>query len=108
MQDSGAGYRLAYSRVLLARILSEMGRPAAAEAQARAARTWFARWGPTNPRHADAECELGRAQLLQGLTAEGRATLAQCLPVYRGWGLADRGVLKSIERLLKEPATRPS
>ena len=103
MKDSGAGYRLAYSRVLLARILSEMGRPVAAESPARAARAWFARWGPTNPRYADAECELGRAQLLQGLTVEGRATLAQCLPVYRAWGLTDRGVVESIERLLKDP-----
>ncbi len=44
-------------------------------------------WGPTNPRSADAECEPGRAQLLKGLSVEGRTTLARCFPVYRGWGL---------------------
>ncbi len=107
MTDSGAGYVLSYSRVLLARMLSEMGRPAEAESPARAALTWFARWGPGNQRYADAECELGRAQLLQGMVADGRATLARCLPIYRAWGLTDRRVLESIERLFRESA-RPS
>ena len=73
---------------------------------ARAAVEWLERWGPSHPRHAEAACEMGRAQLLQGMTAEGRATLEQCLPVYRAWGQADREVVESLERLLTDSARR--
>ena len=100
------GYVLAISRPLLARILNEIGRSKDAEPPARAAVAWLERWGPSHPRHAEAACEMGRAQLLQGMTAEGRATLEQCLPVYRAWGQADREVVESLERLLADSARR--
>ena len=56
----------------------------------------------TTPAYADAECELGRAQVLQGAIPEGRAALERCLPIYRAWGLADREVVRSLERLLAD------
>ena len=100
------GSVLAFSRPLLARILNEIGRSQDAEPLARAAVEWLERWGPSHPRHAEAACEMGRAQLLQGMTAEGRATLERCLPVYRAWGQADREVVESLERLLADSARR--
>ena len=100
------GSTLAISRPLLARILNEIGRSKEAEPPARAAVAWLERWGPSHPRHAEAACEMGRAQLLQGMTAEGRATLEQCLPVYRAWGQADREVVESLDRLLADTARR--
>ena len=100
------GQVLAISRPLLARILNEIGRSKDAEPPARAAVAWLDRWGPSHPRHAEAACEMGRAQLLQGMTAEGRATLEQCLPVYRAWGQADREVVETLERLLADSARR--
>jgi serine/threonine-protein kinase len=100
------GSVLAISRPLVARMLNEIGRPKDAEPPARAAVEWLERWGPSDPRHAEAACEMGRAQLLQGMTAEGRATLERCLPVYRAWGQADREVVESLERLLADSARR--
>ncbi len=100
------GYVLAISRPLLARMLNEIGRSKDAEPPARAAVEWLERWGPSHPRHAEAACEMGRAQLLQGKTAEGRATLERCLPVYRAWGQADREVVESLDRLLADAARR--
>ena len=100
------GYFLAISRPLLARILNEIGRSQDAEPPARAAVEWLERWGASHPRHAEAACEMGRAQLLQGKMAEGRATLEQCLPVYRAWGQADREVVETLERLLADSAPR--
>ncbi len=104
MKNPNDGYALAFSRVLLARILAEVGRPGQAEPPARAALAWFERWGRDHPGYADAECEVGRAQVLQGAIPEGRATLDRCLPIYRAWGLADREVVRSLERLLAESA----
>ncbi len=106
MKDSNAGYVLAFSRALLARILNEIGRPEGAEPVARAAMAWFGRWGPGHPKHAEAACEVGRAQVLQGLAAEGRATLEGCLPIYRAWGQADRDVVESLERVLADAVRR--
>jgi serine/threonine protein kinase/tetratricopeptide (TPR) repeat protein len=100
MKDPNDGYALAFSRVLLARMLGSTGRPDQAEPPARAALAWFERWGRDHPGYADAECEVGRAQVLQGAIPEGRATLERCLPIYRAWGLADREVVRSLERLL--------
>jgi eukaryotic-like serine/threonine-protein kinase len=100
------GSVLAISRPLLARMLNEIGRPQDAEPLAHAAVEWLERWGPSDPRHAEAACEMGRAQLLQGMTAEGRATLERCLPVYRAWGQADREVVETLERLLADSAHR--
>ena len=85
-----------------AQLLSRMGRPGEAEAPARAALALFERWGRDNPSYAAAECELGRAQVLQGAIAEGSAALARCLPIYRAWGQADREIIESIERVLAE------
>jgi eukaryotic-like serine/threonine-protein kinase len=102
MTDPRAGYVLAFSNVLRARMLVEMGRPGQAESPARAALAWFERWGRDNPNYADAECELGRARMLQGAVLEGRAALERCLPVYRAWGQADRKVVTAIERLLND------
>lgn len=104
MKDPNDGYALAFSRVLLARMLAGMGRPGQAEPPARAALAWFERWGRDHPSYADAECEVGRAQVLQGAIPEGRAALERCLPIYRAWGQADREVVRSLERLLAESA----
>ena len=104
MKDPSDGHVLAYSRIVLARLLSETGRPDAAEPAARAAMAWFERWGPGHPQRANAECEVGRAQVLQGRTAEGRATLEHCVPVYRTWGHADPRSVQSLDRLLTEAA----
>jgi tetratricopeptide (TPR) repeat protein len=99
-KDSNDGFALAFSRILLARILSETGRPAEAETAARAAMVWFERWGRSHPKYADAECEVGRAQLLQGRTSDGWAILERCLSIYRGWGQADPYVVKSLDQAL--------
>ena len=104
MKDPNDGHVLAYSRIVLARILSETGRPDAAEPAARAAAAWFERWGRSHPKFANAECEVGRAQVLQGRTAEGRATLERCLPIYRAWGHADPRSVQSLDRLLADAA----
>jgi serine/threonine-protein kinase len=102
MKDSTAGYPLVLSRLLLGRMLTRLGRPRDAEPPVRAAIAWLERWGPRHPKYADAECELGRAQLLQGLTAEGRATLERCLPIYRAWGQSDSEIVESTEQLLAD------
>ena len=102
MKDPSDGHVLAYSRIVLARLLSETGRPDAAEPAARAAMAWFERWGPGHPQRANAECEVGRAQVLQGRTAEGRATLERCVPIYRAWGHADPRSVQSLDRLLTD------
>jgi tetratricopeptide (TPR) repeat protein len=104
MKDPNDGHALALSRVLLARMLALTGRPDQAERPARAARAWFERWGRDHPAYADAECELARAQVLQGAISEGRAALEGCLPIYRTWGLGDREVVRSLERMLAESA----
>jgi hypothetical protein len=61
---------------------------------------WFARWGPGHFKYAEAECELGRAAILQGLREEGRTRLEHCLPIYRASGQADRDIVRASERLL--------
>ena len=104
MKDPNDGHVLAYSRIVLARLLSETGRPDAAEPVARAATAWFERWGRAHPKFAGAECELGRAQMLQGQTSEGRVTLERCLPIYRAWGHADPHSVRSLDRLLTDGA----
>jgi tetratricopeptide (TPR) repeat protein len=105
MKDSNAGYVLALSRAQFARILNEIGRPEDAEPVARAALAWFERW-PSHPRLAEAACEVGRSQVLQGKPAEGRATLEGCLPSYRAWGQADRDIVESLERVLADAVRR--
>ena len=106
MKESNADGVLASSRVLLARIFNELGQPQAAEPLTRAAVLWFERLGPDHPARAQAACEMGRAQVLQDMTAEGRATLERCLPIYRAWGQAEREVVESFERALADSAHR--
>ena len=72
MKNPNDGYALAFSRVLRGRILIEMGRPGEAEPQVRAALVWFERWGRDHPSYADAECELGRARMLQAPSPRDR------------------------------------
>jgi serine/threonine-protein kinase len=100
MKDAGAAYWLAFSRVVLARMLTRTGQPVEAETAVRAALTWFERWGPANYKYAEAECELGQALVRRGAVADGRAKLERCLPIYRVWGQADSEVIASIERTL--------
>ena len=100
-----AGGRLASSRLLLGRMLDEAGRPADAEPVLAAALRALENLGPTHPQYAEAACELARARLLQHPSEEERRRLRECLPTYRSWGLAERQVVTSLERLL---ATHPS
>ena len=102
MKQPNDGYALAFSRVLRARILVGMGHPDQAEPPLRAALVWFERWGRDHPSYADAECELGRARMVQGAVAEGKAAFERCLPIYKAWGQADREIVESIERLLAD------
>ena len=102
-QDTGG--RLAAVRVLRGRMLTETGRPADAEPALVAALRGFEHHGPTHPLYAEAACELARARLLQHPSEEERRRLRECLPTYRAWGLAERPVVASLERLL---ATGPS
>ena len=104
MRDPADGHVLAYSRIVLARLLSETGRPDAAEPAARAAMAWFERWGSNHPQRANAECEVGRAQVLQGRTMEGRALLEHCVPIDRAWGHADPRSVQSLDGLLTDAA----
>jgi tetratricopeptide (TPR) repeat protein len=101
MTDPGAEPVLAAARLMLGRILIETGRPQDAESPLQAALTWFERFGPSHPRLAETDCELGRAHFLQGSRAEGRARLQRCLPIYREWGQADHEVVAAIDRLLR-------
>ena len=98
-RDSGA--RLAASRLLLGRMLNETGRPVDAEPTLVAALRGVEPLGPTHPQYAEAACELARARLLQQPREEERRRLRECLPTYRSWGLAERQVVTSLERLLK-------
>ena len=92
--------RLAAARLLLGRMLNETGRPADAEPTLVAALGEFEHLGPTHPQYAEAACELARARLLQHPRDEERRRLRECLPTYRSWGLAERQVVTSLERLL--------
>ena len=106
MTDPNAEYPLAFSRVFLARMLNGIGRPEDAASLGSAAMEWFGRRYPDDPKRAEAACEVGRAQMLEGMTAEGRSTLERCLPTYRAWGQADREVVESLERVLADSTRR--
>jgi hypothetical protein len=67
---------------------------------------WFERRYPDDPKRAEAACEVGRAQVLERMTAEGRAALERCLPIYRAWGQAEGDVVASLERVLADSARR--
>jgi serine/threonine-protein kinase len=106
MKDPNAEYALAFSRVFLARMLNGIGRPEDAASLGSAAMEWFERRYPDDPKRAEAACEVGRAQMLEGMTTAGRATLERCLPPYRAWGQADRAVVASLERVLADSTRR--
>jgi len=84
--------------------MNDAGRPERGEPALVAARVWVERYEPAHPRRAEVECELARARILQGRDGGERASLARCLADYRRWGLADRQVVHSIERLLNPGA----
>jgi hypothetical protein len=94
-----AGHPLASARVILGRLLTESGRPAEAETVLAQALTALGDLGAAHPQFAVAACELARSRLLRASTAEERQRLHDCLPVYRGWGLAHREVVLALERL---------
>ena len=91
---------LALARLLHGRTLNEMGRPHEAERALTAVVSYLDDLGPEHPQRAEASCELARARVLQGGRAEDWQRLKQCLPIYRAWGLAEREVVGSLERLL--------
>jgi serine/threonine-protein kinase len=103
MKDANDGYALAFSRIVLGRVLSLTGRPDAAGPPLSDALAWFERWGRLHPKYVEAQCEAARAQVLRGRSEDGRAELERCLPIYRAWGQADPFVVESFERLLATP-----
>ena len=70
---------------------------------------WYEAHGADVSRRAEAACELARARLLQRDSAEERQRLAQCLPVYRAWGLAEPETVRALEsiRLAAVASARP-
>jgi hypothetical protein len=82
--------------LLLARALNDTGRPAEAEPLLAATVLWLERFPADHPRRAEADCERARSRLLQRESAGARATLAQCLPTYRRWGLAEREIIAGL------------
>ncbi len=100
MPESVAAGRLSTARVLLGRMLVEAGRPRDAEPALVSALAYRDRLGPDHPERAEASCELARARLPGPGRTEEWQRLRQCLPIYRTWGLAEREVVASLERLL--------
>jgi hypothetical protein len=80
--------------------LIEIGRPREAEPHLVAALAYFESLGTTHRQYAEASCELARARLLQRHSAEELQRLQQHLPTYRSWGLAEREVVASLDRLI--------
>jgi eukaryotic-like serine/threonine-protein kinase len=80
--------------------LIETGRPAESEAPARQALAALDHLGAQHPKRAGAECLLGWSLVLTDRREAGQATLARCLPLYRGWGLADPTMVAHIDRLM--------
>ena len=102
IKEPNDGYALASARVTLARLLSRMGRPGEVEVLVRAALAMLERRSPNNPSRAMAECELGRAKVLQAQPPrDGPRSRGACRS-YRAWGQADPEIIESLERLLAE------
>jgi hypothetical protein len=100
---------LAMARVLLARALTDTGRPDRAVPLLVAAMDWYGRLALDQPARAGVDCELARARLLHEGDAGQLAVLRRCAPVYRRWGQAETEVAQSFDRLLDrqpEPAAR--
>lgn len=91
---------LAVSRLILGRLLSDIGRPHDAEPVLTKALGGLEQLGPKHPQHAEARCELTRARLLQQPTVADRQRLSECLAIYRTWGLAEREIVVGLERLV--------
>ena len=91
---------LASARLILGRLLSESGRAQESQPTLAGAISGFEHLGPKHPQYAEAVCELARAGLLQRPSAPDRQRLSEFLPIYRTWGLAEREVVASLERLL--------
>jgi hypothetical protein len=105
-QPPAGRHGLANARVILGRPLTESGRPAEAETVLAQALTALTDLGAAHPQFAVAACELARSRLLRASTAEERQRLHDCLPVYRGWGLAHRELVLELERLHAETTAR--
>ena len=100
LPPANAARALAFSRVILGRMLNEIGRPRDGEPILAKALGGFENLGPKHPQYAEALCELTRARVLQGASASDRERVRECLPIYRGWGLAEREVVAGLEALL--------
>ncbi len=100
LPPANAARALAFSRVILGRMLNEIGRPRDGEPILAKALGAFENLGPKHPEYAEALCELTRARVLQGTGASDRKRVRECLPIYRGWGLAEREVVAGLEALL--------
>jgi serine/threonine-protein kinase len=94
-----AAWPRTYSSLILGRMLIESGRPEEAEPLLQRAIAGQQHLDPRHPQRAEAICELARARLLQKSSAEEQRRLAECLPIYRKWGLAERDVVASLDRL---------
>ena len=106
LPPANATRALAFSRVILGRMLNEIGRPRDGEPILAKALGGLENLGPKHPQYAEALCELTRARVLQGAGASDRERIRECLPGYRGWGLAEREVVASLEALLADPRQR--
>ena len=100
LPPANAARALAFSRVILGRMLNEIGRPRDGEPILAKALGGVENLGPKNPQYAEALCELTRARVLQWAGASDRERIGDCLPIYRGWGLAEREVVAGLEALL--------
>ena len=104
LPPANAARQLAFSRVILGRMLNEIGRPRDGEPILAQALAGIENLGPKHPQYAEALCELTRARVLQGASASDRERVRECLPIYRGWGLAEPEVVASLETLLAADA----
>ena len=100
LPPANAARALAFSRVILGRMLNDVRRPRDGEPILAKALGGVENLGPKHPEYAEALCELTRARLLQGASASARERVRECLPIYRRWGLAEREVVASLEALL--------
>ena len=107
LEPTNAARALASSRLILGRMLTETGRSHDAEPILAAALAGFENLGPTHPQYAEALCEGTRARMLQRSSDADFERLHECLPVYRGWGLAEREVVASLDMLLAGNPRQP-
>ena len=99
LPPANAARPLAASRVILGRMLNDIGRPGEGEPILAKALGGFENLGPKHPQYAEALCELTRAHALHGASVPDRERLDECLPIYRRWGLAERDVVAALDAL---------